>query len=52
VSGGQDKVEEHMDVVVVEAWITVDAQLLHEDVVVLVLEVGHNFLEPTSKVNW
>jgi hypothetical protein len=39
-----------MDAVVAEAWVTLDARLLREDVVVLALEVAHDFLEPTASL--
>jgi hypothetical protein len=40
-----DEIQEGMDTVVPEAWVTLDPGLLRENVVVLTLEVAHNLLE-------
>ncbi len=45
MSSGRDEVEQSMYPVVAEAWITLNARLLGQDVVVLAFEVVHDFLK-------
>ena len=45
MAGGCDEVEECVYAVISEAGVTLDARLFCEDVVVLTLEVSHNFRE-------
>ena len=45
MAGGCDEIEERMYAVVSKARVTLDARLFCEDVVVLTLEVSHDFRE-------
>ena len=47
MSGGRDEVEESVNTVVPEAWVTLDARLLSQDIVVLAFEITNDFLEAT-----
>lgn len=40
-----DKVQQCMHPIIAEAGVALDTRLLRKDIVVLALEVGHNFLE-------
>lgn len=46
VAGGRDKVEECMNSVVPEAWITLNAGLLGQDIVILAFEISDDLLKP------
>lgn len=45
MSSWRDEVEECMNTVVPETWVTLDAGLFGQDIVILTLEVAYNFLK-------
>lgn len=40
---GSDKVEQSMNAIVTEAWVTLDTRLFCENVIILSLEIANNF---------
>jgi len=53
MTSGSDKVEQRVDTIVAESWVTLDTGLLCENIVVLSLEIANNFTEAVfvSKVH-
>lgn len=45
MAGGCDEVQESMDTVVTESWVTLDSRLLGQNVIILALEVSNDFRE-------
>ena len=45
VASGCDKIEEGMDTIITEPWVTLDTRLFGEDVIILALEVSNNLGE-------
>lgn len=45
VASGRDEIEEGVDPVVPKTGVTLDARLFRENIVVLALEIAHDFLE-------
>ncbi len=43
MSGGSDEVEKGMNTIVTETWITLDAGLLGENVIILSLKIANDF---------
>ena len=44
-----DKVEESMDTVVPESWITLDAGLFRQNVIILTFQIAHNLAKAVDR---